>query len=74
MKLELIIGIVASLFSAVSLVPQLFKLIKEKKAENISMPMLLILFAGLSGWIYYVYCITIGLSLFQIVFQYLLTH
>lgn len=53
MNKELIIGIVASLFSAISLVPQLLKLIKEKKAENISISMLIMLFVGLSFWVYY---------------------
>lgn len=48
-----IIGIVASLFTALSLLPQLVKVIKEKKAEDISYSMLIILFAGLALWIYY---------------------
>ncbi|MES2892625.1 MAG: SemiSWEET transporter [Bacteroidota bacterium] len=48
-----VIGIVASVCTAVSLVPQLLKLMKEKKAENISLGMLGVLFAGLGFWIYY---------------------
>ncbi|MEO6732045.1 MAG: SemiSWEET transporter [Ferruginibacter sp.] len=53
MKLESIIGIIASVCSAASLIPQLVKVLKEKKAENVSLVMLLILFAGLGLWIYY---------------------
>ncbi|MEO7394199.1 MAG: SemiSWEET transporter [Chitinophagaceae bacterium] len=53
MTQTLFIGITASVFSAISLLPQLIKLLKEKEAENISMPMLVILFLGLSCWIYY---------------------
>ncbi|MES2655591.1 MAG: PQ-loop repeat-containing protein [Bacteroidota bacterium] len=37
------IGIVAGVFTAFSLVPQLVKIIKEKKANNISITMLLVL-------------------------------
>ena len=33
--------------------PQLIKIIKEKKADDISYVMLLILLAGLGGWIWY---------------------
>ena len=48
-----IVGISASILTAASLVPQLFKLIREKKAEDISMVMLSILLCGLGLWIYY---------------------
>jgi MtN3 and saliva related transmembrane protein len=48
-----IIGIGAGTCTALSLLPQLIKLIKEKKAEDISIFYLVILFAGLSLWIYY---------------------
>jgi len=47
------IGIIAGSFTAASLLPQLIKIIKEKKADDISVVMLLILFAGLASWIYY---------------------
>jgi MtN3 and saliva related transmembrane protein len=53
MKRDLLIGILASIFSTISMLPQLIKLLKKKKAENISMVMLVILFIGLSSWIYY---------------------
>jgi MtN3 and saliva related transmembrane protein len=48
-----IIGIAAGVFTAASMLPQLIKLIKEKKAEDISLPMLFILFSGLCLWIWY---------------------
>ncbi|WP_301924017.1 SemiSWEET family sugar transporter [Ferruginibacter sp.] len=48
-----ITGIAASVLSGMSLVPQLIKLMREKKAVDISQPMLVILFIGLSCWIYY---------------------
>jgi len=55
MKFELVtgVGLLASTLSAFSLLPQLAKLIKERKAEGISITMLCVLFAGLSSWIYY---------------------
>ncbi|MBA3648414.1 MAG: SemiSWEET transporter [Chitinophagales bacterium] len=46
-------GIVAGLFTASSLLPQVIKTYKEKKAEEISVFMLVILMAGLILWIFY---------------------
>ena len=48
-----IIGIAAGTFTAVSLLPQLIKLIREKKAEDISLFYLIILLCGLILWIIY---------------------
>ena len=48
-----VIGLVAGFLTASSLLPQLLKILKEKKAENISIPMLLIMLTGLGLWIYY---------------------
>ena len=47
------IGIAAGTFTAVSLLPQLIKLVKEKKAEDISLFYLVILLCGLVLWIIY---------------------
>jgi MtN3 and saliva related transmembrane protein len=47
------IGVGAGIFTAASLVPQLIKILKEKKAEAISVGMLLILLLGIGGWILY---------------------
>lgn len=48
-----IIGLVAGILTASSLLPQLIKTVKEKKADEISMGMLVILLAGISLWIVY---------------------
>jgi MtN3 and saliva related transmembrane protein len=50
---ETFIGIAASACTAASLLPQLTKVLKEKKAENVSLWMLLVLFVGLGLWVYY---------------------
>lgn len=47
------IGIVAGIFTATSMLPQLIKVIKEKKAEEISLLMLFVLLVGISLWIVY---------------------
>lgn len=47
------VGIIAGICTAVSLLPQLFKIIKAKKADDISYLMLFILLVGLGGWIWY---------------------
>jgi MtN3 and saliva related transmembrane protein len=49
----LYIGIAAGACTAISMLPQLIKIIKDKKANDISFFMLLILFAGVAGWIWY---------------------
>jgi MtN3 and saliva related transmembrane protein len=53
MHIETVTGIAASICTAASLTPQLIKVLKEKKAADISMGMLLILFIGLGLWICY---------------------
>jgi MtN3 and saliva related transmembrane protein len=53
MDLETGIGIVASALTSSALIPQLIKLIKEKKAEDVSIVMLAVLLIGLALWIYY---------------------
>jgi MtN3 and saliva related transmembrane protein len=47
------VGIIAGLFTATSLLPQLIKLIRKKKAEDISLFFLIILFCGVGLWIWY---------------------
>jgi MtN3 and saliva related transmembrane protein len=51
--LESIVGIGAGVFTSISLLPQLFKMIKEKKATDISIVMLVTLLTGLAFWIWY---------------------
>lgn len=48
-----IVGLFAGICTASSLLPQLIKTIKEKKAEEISKGMLFILMAGLATWVIY---------------------
>ncbi len=48
-----IIGIVAGILTAVSMLPQLLKILKEKKAENVSVWMLIVLILGLALWTVY---------------------
>lgn len=53
MAVEIIIGTIASALTAVSAIPQFIKLIKEKKANDISALMLCVLLTGLGLWVYY---------------------
>lgn len=48
-----LIGIAAGICTAISLLPQLIKIIREKEARNISLFYLVILLAGLALWIWY---------------------
>jgi MtN3 and saliva related transmembrane protein len=47
------IGIAAGILTSVSLLPQLIKIIKEKRADSISFGMLAVLLAGLCVWVVY---------------------
>jgi MtN3 and saliva related transmembrane protein len=47
------VGIFAGIFTSTSLLPQLIKLIRDKKAEDISLFFLVALFIGISLWIVY---------------------
>ena len=47
------IGIIAGICTGISLLPQLVKIVKEKKADDISWFMLFILLAGLAMWVWY---------------------
>jgi MtN3 and saliva related transmembrane protein len=53
METSTYIGIAAGVCTAVSMLPQLFKIIKDKKAGDISFVMLLILLTGIGLWVYY---------------------
>jgi len=48
-----IIGLTAGFLTGISMLPQLIKTIKEKKAENISPFMIIILIIGTGLWSYY---------------------
>ena len=47
------IGIAAGVLTSVSMLPQLIKIIKEKKAGDVSVVMLLVLIGGLALWTVY---------------------
>jgi MtN3 and saliva related transmembrane protein len=47
------VGLMASIFTTLAALPQLLKIVKEKKAENISLLWIAILIAGLAAWIFY---------------------
>jgi MtN3 and saliva related transmembrane protein len=49
----LTIGIAAGILTAISSLPQLLKMIKKKKAEDVSIGMLIVLILGVGLWIYY---------------------
>ena len=53
MSYESSVGIAAGICTSISLLPQLIKIIREKKADNISWVMLFILIAGLALWVWY---------------------
>jgi MtN3 and saliva related transmembrane protein len=53
MNITQIIGITAGILTAISMIPQLLKILKEKKAEDISITMLIVLLSGLCLWIAY---------------------
>jgi MtN3 and saliva related transmembrane protein len=48
-----IIGLAAGVCTATSLLPQVIKTFKEKKAEDVSLGMLFVLMAGIILWITY---------------------
>ena len=50
-----IIGLIAGIFTACSLLPQLLKIKNEKSARDVSKGMLLVLMTGVALWI--VYCV-----------------
>jgi MtN3 and saliva related transmembrane protein len=47
------VGIAAGICTSASLLPQLIKLIREKRAEDISIFYLIVLFIGIVLWIWY---------------------
>jgi MtN3 and saliva related transmembrane protein len=47
------IGLAAGILTATSLIPQIVKTLKEKKAEDVSLVMLIVLMLGIVLWIVY---------------------
>ncbi|HZF63867.1 MAG TPA: SemiSWEET transporter [Chitinophagaceae bacterium] len=48
-----LLGMAAGILTSISMLPQLIKIIKEKKADDVSLIMLLVLISGLSLWVAY---------------------
>jgi len=48
-----IIGVIASILTGISLLPQLINLLRNKTAEGLSPVMLCVLFGGLLSWVIY---------------------
>lgn len=48
-----LIGIGAGILTSFSMLPQLIKIVREKKADEVSLLMILVLLAGLSLWTIY---------------------
>lgn len=53
MDITIITGIIAGVLTGISLLPQLIKLLRERKGDDISIGMLVCLLAGLVCWIVY---------------------
>ena len=49
----LYLGAVAGICTSISMLPQLIKMIKEKKADDISYVMLFVLLTGIGCWAWY---------------------
>lgn len=49
----LYVGIAAGIITSASMIPQLVKILSEKKADAVSIPMLLILICGVGLWVAY---------------------
>ncbi|HVK97962.1 MAG TPA: SemiSWEET transporter [Flavisolibacter sp.] len=53
MGLTQIVGLIAGLLTASSLLPQVIKIVKDKSAEDVSPGMLVVLMLGVASWIVY---------------------
>lgn len=53
MEMTQLIGLAAGVLTASSMLPQVFKSWKEKKADDISLKMLIVLISGIVLWIVY---------------------
>lgn len=67
-----IIGLVASFLTSISMLPQLIKVIKEKKAASVSVIMPIVLLAGLGVWVWYGFMIEDWIIVGANIFSFLL--
>ena len=49
----MVLGFMAGALTSISMLPQLIKTYREKKAEEVSLVMLLVLIGGICLWIWY---------------------
>ena len=65
-----LLGLLASILTSVSMLPQLIKIIKEKKSGNVSLAMPIVLLLGLGCWVWYGFLkkdwIIVGANLFSL--------
>lgn len=48
-----IIGVASGVLTSASMLPQVIKTFNDKKVEDLSIVMILVLMCGIAGWIYY---------------------
>ena len=48
-----IVGVAAGVLTSASMLPQVIKMVREKKASQVSVLMIVVLIAGISMWIWY---------------------
>ncbi|WP_090992523.1 SemiSWEET family sugar transporter [Pedobacter insulae] len=53
MEFKSYIGLAAGILTAISSLPQIIKVVKDKKAQDVSPIMFMILLAGNGAWLYY---------------------
>ena len=53
MTIEKIVGVISGVLTSVSMLPQFIKLIRKKDSKDIAIGMLIVLIAGIAGWIWY---------------------
>ena len=48
-----VVGVAAGVFTSASMLPQVIKMVREKKASQVSVLMIIVLILGISLWIWY---------------------
>jgi MtN3 and saliva related transmembrane protein len=48
-----VVGVTAGVLTSASMLPQVIKIVQEKKASQVSVLMIIVLIAGISMWIWY---------------------
>ena len=48
-----IIGLIAAVFTTVSFIPQVLKILKKRSAKGVSVSMYVIMFIGICFWLFY---------------------